>query len=851
VICVSTTPSHDESGLAITRRQGLQAAAAVAGAAAISSATAQRAAASPPRASATPHAFGRKESSFDDGWLFSRGDAPGAEAAAFSDAGWRKLDLPHDWGVEDLPGAPLDGGDKTADPSTMAFQTTPPPDGTPTAIGPFDEVNGAGKNNGYTVAGVGWYRKHFTWSKTALAAAERVLLRFDGVYHNSTVWLNGTKIGQHAYGYTPFTVDLTSQLRAGDNVLAVEVDNTVPDSRWYPGYGIYRHTWLSVVQPVHVADDGVFVTTPSVSRAHSTAQVAVEVTNDGTASASARVRVSLYSPQGRMVARGSAQPVTLGASASKTVTLPLAVGTTEVWDPTSPVLYTARTEIVVGKATVDRIDTPFGFRSLDWNAERGLILNGRSLKIRGGCLHATNGPLGALALDRAVERQVDILKSAGFNSIRTAHNPPTPHLLDYCDRVGMLVWDEAFDHWDGYTSPPDYVADLTTFIKRDRNHPSVIIWSTGNEVSDAVFGEKLHDVVHALDASRPAVQGATPFDSAADPQYAYQDVSDVHYDMTDKAAIRAKYPDRPMTQSEAWPATIYEDWKFAQDNAWFVGSWVWAAWDYMGESGAGATITSTTPDDLPVFGNGPYPWFQDYQGDIDFIGQRKPQNYWRSVVYGLSPIELFVERPTPDGSTQYANNWSYYDELQSWTWDVPAAQTMTVHVYTRGDSVTLRLNGTDVATKAVVEADRRVATFQVPYQAGTLTATATSGGRTIGRKTLKTVGSPSALRLTSDVRRLSKSPDSLAHVLVEVLDGRGSLVPDAVERVSFSTSGAGRLFRVANGNPHNLDSFEQPHRYTWHGQALAVVQPANRSGVVRLSASAPGLRGASVEVRVL
>ena len=251
-----------------------------------------------------------------------------------------------------------------------------------------------------------------------------------------------------------------------------------------------------------------------------------------------------------------------------------------------------------------------------------------------------------------------------------------------------------------------------------------------------------------------------------------------------------------------------------------------------------------------MFGTGPFPWFQDYQGDIDLIGQRKPQNYWRAVVYDLSHIELFVGRPAPAGKQQYANNWSYYDELQSWTWDVTPGQDMVVHVYTSGDSVNLRLNGSTIATKAVIETDRRVATFTVPYQPGELTATAKRNGRVIGVKTLQTVGAAAGLRLTSDVRKLTTDRDDLAHVLVEVVDRKGRLVPDAVIKVSFKTSGAGQLVGVGNGNPHNLDSFQRPRRWTWHGQALAILRPAKKPGTVRLVASADGLRSASTEINV-
>ena len=849
----SMDASHPTSGM--SRRRALQLGAAVAGAAIVAPAVGALPAAAGSGsggARTAPCAFGRDEASFDEGWKFLRSDASGAEATSFDDSAWRTLDLPHDWSIEDLAYATSDDGGATADPSTMAFQTTPPPAGTPTVIGPFDQTASVGgRGTGYTVSGIGWYRKHFNAPSGSLNTGARTLVRFDGVFHNSTVWINGHQVATHQYGYTPFVVDLTPYLGRGSNVLAVKVDNTAPDARWYSGSGIYRHTFISVVPTVAVPEYGVFVTTPTVAQRRSTVHVVAEAVNSGASVAKVRARISVLDSRGHTVASTLTAAKQLAAGASGEFIVDVTVERASLWSPRSPVLYTAKTELLVDNRTSDTIKTPFGIRDVVWDGQAGLFINGKNTKIRGACLHSGYGPLGAQALNRSVERQVEILKASGFNSIRTAHNPPTPHLLDVCDRMGMLVWDEAFDHWSGGSFSPDPAADLATFIRRDRNHPSVIIWSTGNEVSDPTLGKVLHDQVNALDPTRPATQGATPFDSAADPQYDYTDVTDVHYGFTDRLALRTKFPNRVMTHSEAWPATIYDDWKYAQDHPWFVGSWVWAGWDYMGESGAGATITAPPgATSLPVFGTGPFPWFQDYQGDIDLIGQRKPQNYWRAVVYDLSPIELFVCRPAPEGKQQYANNWSYYDELQSWTWDVTPGQDMTVHVYTSGDSVTLRLNGSEVATKAVAETDRRVATFTVPYHPGEIVATAKRNGRTIGVKTLQTVGSPAGLRLTPDVRKLTTDRDDLAHVLIEVIDRKGRLVPDAVTKVSFKVSGAGQLVGVGNGNPHNLDSFQRPRRWTWHGQALAILRPAKRSGTVRLLAAADGLRSHEVALIV-
>src|SRR6266545_2093488 len=501
----------------------------------------------------------------------------------------------------------------------------------------------------------------------------------------------------------------------------------------------------------------------------------------------------------------------------------------------------------------------------------------------GGNVHHDHGPMGAVALGRSEERRVEILKAAGFNSIRTAHNPPTPELLDACDRLGMLVMDEFVDMWDTGKNPQDYSVffaewwerDLTGMVFRDRNHPSVVMWSLGNEITDNTNGRRgaeMARLLRSLDPTRPITLGGGSTFTPDDPSWQYVDVGDVHYNANGKAygQMHAAHPDKAMTHNETFPATIYQDLKFAGDNVWATGTWVWAAWDYLGEAGIGKTPippvgTAETIGDQSVmpgwsisrelhhswggFGY-PYPYFQANCGDIDLIGQRKPQNYWRAAVTGRSPVEMLVERPAPPGLEQVAVWWGYFDELASWTWDVEPAHPMTVHVYTPGDSVTLLLNGTEFPRGAATAPERGMATFTVPYEAGELTAIAGQDGKEIGRRTLETVGAPVALRLTSDVNDLTTGRDDLSHVLVEVVDSRGHVVPDAVFQISFEVGGAGRLAAVGNGNPHNVDSFRRPRRHTWHGRALAIVRPAKRPGSLTLTAKAPGLRPATLTLEV-
>ena len=862
----------------LTRRQALRAGATAVGSLAVLDGDAE-ARGEAVSAAGAGHLGGRHEVSFDEGWLFHLGDVGGAQASSFDDRGWRRLDVPHDWQIEDRPSATSTDAAATDSPSGFAFVTSPSPDGTPpAAIGPFDKnASAGGRSQGYTVGGVGWYRKHFRVpglqrderERRLDGDEQRVELRFDGIYQNADVWLNGVHLGFHPNGYTSFAYDLTPHLnRRGHNVLAVRVDTTGKNSRWYSGSGIYRHTWLTVTGPVRIPLWGVYVTTPHVSRGKSIVRTEVQVTNSSKRTP-VRVRVEILDARGRRVARHLTAPRKVPSGRTVAFTAQLAVHDAALWSPDSPNLYRARTEVLVGGRVLDRLETTFGIRSLVWNGQVGFLLNGKPIKIDGGCIHHDHGPLGAIALDRAEERTIELLKAAGFNSMRASHNPRSPYMLDVCDRLGMLVWDEFSDMWDVQKNPQDYhlyfpkhwKQDLRSMVLRDRNHPSVIIWSLGNEIpSDPNnYGPRLYKLVKTLDRTRPVSVGGT---SAP-----YADVDDIHYgniasQITGLASTdtvvsdHGTYPTHAITQSESFPATIYDDYKLAQDNRWFVGNWVWAAWDYLGEAGCGATPIGPTYNVASAYalaavsGSIPYPWFQDFQGDLDLIGQRKPQNFWRAVVAGRSPLEMLVERPPPPGINQYAALWGYYDELESWTWDVLPDQPLKVHVYTSGDSVQLLLNGTTVGTNTLTEADGRVTTFSVLYSPGELTAVASRGGKEIARKTLTTTGSPAALRLSPDVRSLTTSRDDLAHVLVEVVDSQGRRVPDAVVDVAFDVGGAGELAGAASGNPHNVDSFKRPGHYTWHGQAMAILRPAKTPGTITLSATAAGLAPARLTLPV-
>jgi beta-galactosidase len=497
---------------------------------------------------------------------------------------------------------------------------------------------------------------------------------------------------------------------------------------------------------------------------------------------------------------------------------------------------------------------------------RGFLLNGTALKMRGGCVHSQHGALGAASYDAAEERRVRILKERGFNAVRTAHNPPSPAFLDACDRLGMLVYAELFDGWDQAKRRDDYhryfpewcERDLNSIVARDYNHPSIVIWSTGNEIMEpSDRAAELARAIRKLDRSRPVTQSAAMgMADLHDPlltgdAWEYLDIGDVHYQSAYEKLHKAQ-PTKAIVQSESWVANFYDNWRGVQTNESVVGDFVWTAWDYLGEAGVGATrvvdVGSLALTLQEPFPHVEYPWFQAYCGDIDLIGRPKPQNYYRRVVCGDSPLEMAVERPAPAGKEQRAHMWSWFDDLRSWTWDVTPGHVMRVRIYTNCEEVALALNGNEVALKRLAAVDRCMLVFEVPYAPGALTATGRIAGKEVARQSLETVGAPAALRMSAESEELIVDRGSIAHVLVEVVDAKGRSVPDAVVNVNFEVAGVAEILAVANANPRNIDSFHRPRHYTYHGEAQVVLRSTGRTGHVRLRASTPGLQSAELEI---
>jgi beta-galactosidase len=854
----------------------------------------------------------KRQQSFDSGWRFFRGDASGAEAPGFDDSSWRLLDLPHDYSVEDLPARPADANGEGAVWGTSTI---------PIRVGPFDtELSEGGRSMGWLVGGTGWYRRRF--SAAAVPADGQVEIVFDGVYMNSDVWLNGVHLGNHPYGYTAFAYDLTPHLsRDGENVLAVRVRNEGRNTRWYSGSGIYRHVWINTTGSVRVPLWGVFVTTPEVSRDGAVVNVAVQLENRGNSAQDVTVRIRLFdSNDASAGTREVRQSVAAGGSAE--VEQALTVSAPQLWSMGSPQLYRAEVALLVGGNASDAVTTSFGIRTVEVDAERGLRINGESLKLKGACIHHDNGILGACAIDRAEERRVELMKAHGYNFIRTAHNPPSSAFLDACDRLGMLVMDEAFDGWERQKNPQDYhlyfndwwQRDIDAMVLRDRNHPSVISWSIGNEVREKTeprgieLGKLLAEHVRTLDLTRPVSIGADglrPTSQSAeeqgkgmDPHFQYVDIAGYNYGETFYEPDHARNPKRVILGTESYPRRAYVCWEPVERLPYLIGDCVWTGMDHLGEAaignaqlseparrrrgpgggpgggfggpgGAGAAggpggapLVVASPGAAQTGASGfgpsaaglsfriPFPWFNNYCGDIDLIGQAKPQWYYRRVLWGLSKLEMAVQRPVPERRTELISMWGYSDELRSWTWRGADGKTVKVRVYTTGDQVRLFLNGKEVGVKPVSPETELKAEFEIAYAPGELKAVSFEQGRQIAELAFKTVGEAARLRLTADRGAISGDRNDLSFVTLEVLDAAAELVPDAVVPVRISVTGAGELAASGTANPKDVESFRKPNLKTFRGRCLAIVRPKGAAGVATVRAEAAGFAPATVAVQI-
>ncbi|MBN1973925.1 MAG: DUF4982 domain-containing protein [Sedimentisphaerales bacterium] len=792
---------------------------------------------------------------FDSNWRFLKADAPGAEAKDFDDTTWRLLGLPHDWSIEDLPPE-----------SNSASQAPAPSPATGRrgrgranfpAVGPFSPQSPGGKDTGYTIGGTGWYRKHFVLDEDTLG--KHVVIEFDGIYMDSDVWLNGHHLGNHPYGYTAFAYNLTDYLNppGQDNVIAVRVRNLGRNSRWYTGSGIYRHAALRVTDPLRVGQWGVYITTPEVTKQKAAVNVVTTIENGRSEITDLTLRVKLRGPKGKTLQTGETKTK---VTAGDQVNIPLAldIKTPPLWSTDSPKLCQAEVTLLVDGKAVDTAITTFGIREIKFSVENGFTLNGETVKLRGACLHHDNGPLGSAAFDRAEQRKVELMKANGYNAIRTSHNPPSTVLLDTCDRLGILVMDEAFDCWEEGKNPDDYgkyfnewwQRDLQSMILRDRNHPCVIMWSIGNEVPQRVKEEgyviekQLCDEVRRLDPTRPVTEAiCAPWDGqrwpATEKAFSFLDVGGYNYQVGQYESDHEKFPDRIIVGTESYPKEFAQYWRGVENNSYVLGDFVWTGMDYLGEAGLGSARV----------GNESGEYFNAFCGDLDLCGFKKAQSYYRDVVWDISSIEIFVHRPIPEGLRESVSAWGWPDELASWTWPGNEGKTMQVNVYSKCDSVRLELNGEEIATKQV-DGGRFTARFDVPYTSGELKAIGLTDGKAVAAKILRTVGPAKKIRLTVDRNTIGAERGNLAYVTVEITDESGNVMPDAADMVHFKLTGPGELAAVGSGAPNVMESFQQPKHFAWHGRCLAILRPKGASGEITLTAESEGLKPATIVVKM-
>jgi len=801
-----------------------------------------------------------RTASFDEGWRFIKENPSGAEAPAFDDSKWRALDLPHDWSIEDLPNQIKDS-----------------------IIGPFSKASIGKMGTGYTIGGTAWYRKNFTINKED--HDKTAYLMFDGVYMNSDVWVNGKHVGNHPYGYTSFYYDITAYLNpAGHaNTIAVQVKNEGKTARWYSGSGIYRHTWLTLVNPVHIGVWGVNVKTPVVGEKSAAINVLTTLVNSGKDNKNVIVKVEIIDPSGKVVGYAENKAAVL-PDAKDDIELNISVNNPMLWSVENPKLYSAKVTVLENKNESDLTSTSFGIRTIKVDAINGLTINGKTVKLKGGCFHHDNGPLGAALVNRAEERKMEIFKNAGYNAIRCSHNPPSPYLLHVCDSLGILVIDEIFDNWEkAKVSPDDYSKsfkewwqkDLEMMVLRDRNHPSVILWSIGNEIPEAAdssglrISKKLSAEVRKLDNSRGVTQGLVDLRSFTTGKSGWDDMASLmaeldvagyNYAYNKYEEHHAKYPNRVFVATEFMPLNSLDNWKMVEKFPYVIGNFAWVVMDYLGEAGVGLSrLVPDVPakekqkgDGLSAFFNrDSWPIFNDYQGDIDLIGNMKPRYSHQLVVWRKSPIEMLVHRPIPAGMKEIVSPWGWPDELKSWSWPGHDKEKLQVHVYTRSKLVKLELNGKVIGEQAVDGENSIIATFEVPYEPGTLVARCYDNGKEVASQTLKTVGAPVAIRLTADRSVIRASRNDLAYIKTEVVDADGNVIPSADDvKVKFEISGQGKLAGVGNGSPTDLASFQQPERKTYMGVCLAIVRPETTPGKITIKATAEGLKAGNLEVTV-
>jgi len=777
---------------------------------------------------------GRSIVSFGKDWKFQLGDIPGAEAVDFADAAWRNLNIPHDWSIE----------------------------------GEFSEKNPATPGGGALPGGIGWYRKSFKVSAEDLKGS--VFIDFDGIYQNSEVWINGHSLGKRFYGYSSFRYELTPWLVAGEkkNVLAVKVDNSMqPNSRWYSGSGIYRNVWLVTTGKTYIAHWGTFITTPEITATNAKVKIVHQIKNKLVADQKLVLKTVILDPEGKEVNRG--KMVTKGVKDSVlSATFDFDVKNPVLWSLEEPKMYSAVSKVFVDGELVDNYTTPFGIRSFEFNAEKGFFLNGKSLKINGVCNHQDLGCLGSAINKRALERQLEILKGMGCNAIRTSHNPPAPELLDLADQMGFIIMDEAFDMWKKPKNKFDYSTvwdemhkkDLQDLILRDRNHPSVMIWSIGNEILEQwdstgiAIAKELSGYVRELDTTRPITSACNdPKPSNFIIRSETLDLIGYNYHQNDFEAFPQTFPgkkfigsetvsalmtrgvyDMPSDEIRRWPAN--KDWKGQMPNADNTCS----SYDNVSTPWGSTHEETWKVIKKHDFLSGQFIWT-----GFDYLGEPTPYGWpSRSSYFGIIDLAGFPK----DVYYMYQSEWTKKNVLHIFPhWNWKEGQTVDIWAYSNSEEVELFLNDKSLGVKKKQGDDLHLM-WRVPFTPGTLKAISRTAGKEVLVKEIRTAGVPAKLILTADRSDIKADGNDLSFLTVDVVDANGVIVPNADNLVKFQVEGSGAIVGVDNGDPISHESFKASQRKAFHGKCLVVVQSGENPGVIKLIASADGLTSNTVEI---
>ncbi len=748
----------------------------------------------------------RKVVSFDPGWRFLKADAEGAEKISYDDSKWRKLDVPHDWSIE----------------------------------GPYDRNNPTSRGGGYLPAGVGWYRKTFYLDDSY--NNKKVSIQFDGVMANSDVWINGYHLGKRPYGYISFVYDVTGHLNIGKgktNVLAVRADNSVqPASRYYTGAGIYRHVKMIATNPVHLDQWAVFITTPQVTSQKAVVNVKSKVVNQSAKPADFIIETIILDPSGKAV-KSAESKQTVAAEKEVDVSQDIEVNNPQLWNFDKPVLYKAVSKIRSANSIIDDDVNSFGIRTAKFEAATGFWLNDKNIKLKGVCLHHDGGAVGAAVPTGVWRRRLALLKQAGVNAIRTSHNPVAPEFLDLCDQMGFAVMDETFDTWtakkpngeNGYNLyfTQWWDKDTRDMVLRDRNHPSIVIYSVGNEIHDDLNNPEgfkkykdQQDLIHLYDGTRPVTMAL--FRPAISHVYTNglaqaMDVVGQNYRENELIAAHEAHPDWEVIGTEN--THVLNMWLALRDKPYMAGQFLWVGFDYLGEANWPATT------------NG--------QGLFDRIGSWKAISYQRQSWWSDKPVVHIVRKDDNAGAGNWVANWTPTD---FGTYD-----DARIQVYSNCDEVELFLNGKSLGSKQK-PLDDSPRNWELPFEKGSLKAVGKNNGKEVASEEYKTAGTPVKIILSADQSFLTNNWNDVAFVTATIVDADGIPCPNADDKIKFTTEGPGIIEAVDNGNNSSHDIYKASEYSAYRGKCLAIIKAKGTTGKVTVKASATGLSEGSVAIGV-